>query len=262
MAEGVAHQIRNRLNHFSLATRQMQLEISYFQNDYAELVAQNPVLRETFESLNEIGESLIDNVKRTDAVIQGILNFARGEEKESYYSNLLFHEVVEGALDLARIKHDVESIPVKIEYHKTDYVYGIMTQMVECIYNIIDNCIESIEEKTKYRLGEEEKKSFTPQIVVVLTQSEDWSLIQISDNGVGIREEDRKKIFAPYFTTKSSYKTKHGSGIGLYVVHRMIEEVHGGKIWFDSEYMKGATFYIKLPRKKHIRPAAEMRRPG
>ena len=48
-----------------------------------------------------------------------------------------------------------------------------------------------------------------------------------------------------FYTSKPS--SKSGSGIGAYVVKRMIEENHKGKIWFESEYLKGTTFYIELP---------------
>jgi len=60
-----------------------------------------------------------------------------------------------------------------------------------------------------------------------------------------IREEDSKKVFAPFFTTKSSYTS--GTGIGMYVVKRIIEENHKGRVWFESEYMKGTRFFIELP---------------
>ena len=101
--------------------------------------------------------------------------------------------------------------------------------------------------KAKYHLSDQEAKSFRPHIGLKLEQKDRHSLITISDNGVGIKDEDKAKIFAPYFTTKSSYKS--GTGIGVYVVRRMIEENHKGKIWFESEYLKGTTFFIQLPRK-------------
>jgi signal transduction histidine kinase len=81
-----------------------------------------------------------------------------------------------------------------------------------------------------------------------LTQDPSFSRIEISDNGIGVNEEDKHRIFAPFFTTKSSYKS--GTGIGMYVVQRMVEENHGGKVWFDSSYMKGTKFFIELPKKQ------------
>ena len=58
------------------------------------------------------------------------------------------------------------------------------------------------------------------------------------------------EIFAPFFTTKSSFKKKPNTGIGMYLMLRVIEETHKGKIWFESEYMKGTTVIIELPGKK------------
>jgi len=71
--------------------------------------------------------------------------------------------------------------------------------------------------------------------------------IEISDNGSGIKDEAKSKIFAPFFTTKSSYKS--GTGIGMYVVRRIVEENHKGRIWFESAHMQGTKFIIELPKK-------------
>lgn len=250
MAEGVAHQIRNRLNHFSLAAMQIRLEVDDFMHRNSTLVEQNPDVGTVFGSINEIGESIIDNVKKTNGVIQGILNFTFSDDKQNYFSGISFRELLEGAKDLVRIKHGIEDIPISLDAGDDDLIYGIMTQLMEAMYNIIDNAYEATNEKMKNHMTTEERKQYHPRITVRLTRDQDSILIEVTDNGIGIAEEDRKKIFAPYFTTKSSYKQKSISGIGLYVVHRMITETHKGKIWFTSEYMKGSTFFISLPGMK------------
>ncbi len=249
MAEGVAHQIRNRLNHFSLGSRQIQHEITDFQEKHSDIMKMNPSIMQTFESLDEISESIIDNVIRTNAVIQGILNYTLADDKRNYFSELPFKDVVEGAIDLAKIKHGIEEFPIRTEIEPDAMIYGVMTQLMESTYNLIDNSYEAIEEKRNNLKGAEERKSYDPLILIRLTMEQDGALIEISDNGIGISADDNKKIFAPYFTTKSSFKSQSGSGIGLYVVHRIVEENHKGKMWFTSEYMKGASFYIKLPFK-------------
>jgi signal transduction histidine kinase len=97
-------------------------------------------------------------------------------------------------------------------------------------------------------LSEKEKAKYQPFIKINLDKKTDSYFIKISDNGVGVKGEDMQRIFAPFFTTKSSAIS--GTGIGMYVVKRMIEENHDGKIWFESEYMKGTEFYIELPVKE------------
>jgi signal transduction histidine kinase len=71
----------------------------------------------------------------------------------------------------------------------------------------------------------------------------DKVIIAISDNGTGIPKEIQKKMFTPNFTTKSS-----GTGLGLSIVKKYTETANG-RIWFESEPDKGATFYVELPLK-------------
>lgn len=65
--------------------------------------------------------------------------------------------------------------------------------------------------------------------------------MKISDNGTGIDDEDREKVFVPKFSTKSS-----GTGLGL-AISKKIVEAHGGNIWFESMNGEGTTFFVKLP---------------
>ena len=69
--------------------------------------------------------------------------------------------------------------------------------------------------------------------------------ITVSDNGIGIKETNMQKIFVPFFTTKTAAKS--GTGIGMYIVKRIITENLKGKIELKSVYMKGTDFTIELP---------------
>lgn len=248
MADGVAHQIKNRLNHFSIAAGEMQFEIKDFIRDHPGLVKENPKLKKSFDYLTGIAESLITNVKRTDGIIRGILNYARTSEKDTFFSEFSFREIVDLALDLLKVKHEVVEIPLVADLGKDDIVFGVKAQLLEVLYNILDNGYEAIQEKIGYfHLSGEKKEDFHPGIVLKLTQNPNNSLIEVSDNGIGVKDEDKQKIFAPFFTTKSSYKS--GTGIGMYVVKRLIEENHGGKVWFKTKYKEGTTFLIKLKKK-------------
>ena len=66
-------------------------------------------------------------------------------------------------------------------------------------------------------------------------------LIEVQDNGEGIPEETRSKIFVPNFTTKSS-----GTGLGLAMCKSIVEQA-GGYIWFETEIDKGTSFFVQLP---------------
>jgi signal transduction histidine kinase len=246
MADGLAHQVKNRLNQFSLAGGELKLEIEDFIQKHDKLINSEPDLNKTFEYLKNISASLIDNVKRTDGIIKGILDFAKVEKKENFFAPFSLKEVIDLSTNLLITKHETATIPLTVKIDNEDVVYGIKSQLTEVIYNLLDNAYEATKEK-KMQLKGSEAHDFTPSIELRLTHNRDLQSIIISDNGIGIQEEDKHKIFAPFFTTKTSYKS--GSGIGVYVVKRIVEENHKGKIWFTSEYMKGTNFFIELPKK-------------
>jgi len=247
MADGLAHQIKNRLNLFSLAGGELKLEIKSFLAKHDPLIKSSPELATTFKYLDELGTSILDNVKRTDGIIKGILDFAKVEKKENFFAVFSFKETVELSSVLLMLKHEAASLPLNVKIDSQDLIYGVKSQLTEVIYNLLDNAYEAIKEK-KMQLSGKNQESFSPAIELSLAHTPDRQIIKISDNGMGIKEEDRLKIFAPFFTTKSSYKS--GSGIGVYVVKRIIEENHKGKIWFTSTYMEGTSFTIELPKKQ------------
>ena len=244
MADGVAHQIKNRLNLFSLASGELKMEIEHFIAKHDKLINDAPELNKTLEYLKKIAVSLIENVKKTDGIIKGILDFSKIDKKENFFTVFSLDEIATLSSNLLIIKHETATLPITVKIDNEDMIYGIKSQLTEVIYNMLDNAYEAIQEK-KILLGEKESGTFVPSIELRLTHTQDRQVIKISDNGIGIKEEDRHKIFAPFFTTKSSYKS--GSGIGVYVVKRIVEENHKGKIWFASAYMKGTDFFIELP---------------
>jgi signal transduction histidine kinase len=247
MADGVAHQIRNRLNTFSIVAGDMEYEIEEFLKNNEKIINDNPGFEKNLNYLKKGASVIVDNVKKTASIINGILTYAKVEEKESFFSHFNLNEIIQPAVELLKVKHQVEEVPLNYDAGKEISIYGIKSQIMESIYNILDNCYEAVCEKRDYHLTAEEKEVFKPQLTLKATQKNSSLLIEISDNGIGIKEEDKHKIFAPFFTTKSSYKS--GAGIGMYVVKRMIEENHKGKIWFESTYMQGSHFYIELPYK-------------
>lgn len=251
IAQGVAHIMRNRLNHFSMASGDLKLEVEEFVKKEEKLINENLSLQKVFNYILEISESLLHNVQKTSAVIDGVLNFLRVEYKDINFSQFSFQELIDLSLERIRLKRQIEYIPLVVKENRTDtifaasdIIYAIKAQALEVIFNLLDNAYDSIEEK-KMKLTDKARGEFIPHIEFRLIYFTEMLRIEIIDNGVGITYEDRSKIFAPFFTTKSSYAC--GGSVGMYVVKRIIEENHQGKIWFESELMKGTRFFIELP---------------
>jgi signal transduction histidine kinase len=82
--------------------------------------------------------------------------------------------------------------------------------------------------------------------ITISAQPKDSMLeIVIQDNGLGIKEANNKKVFTPFFTTKTS--ARRGTGLGLYVIRRILTDIHRGKLSFESQYNVGTRFILELP---------------
>jgi signal transduction histidine kinase len=102
--------------------------------------------------------------------------------------------------------------------------------MLRVFNNLIKNAIQAIENNEKGK------------IEITITKMDEFFQITISDNGVGIDQEQFEKIFSPNFTTKTG-----GMGLGLAMVKGIIENLKG-KIWFESEKNIGTKFIFTLPQ--------------
>ena len=247
LAEGVAHQINNRLNQFSMLSTELKLEVEDYKNANTELVNSNEKLKKTMDYISNLSDSLSENIKRTDGVIKGILNYARTEKQGNLFSEFTLREVFDMAIELLKLKHKLhKDLTIELDFNDDDKIYAIRSQITESVYNILDNGYEAVTERLESLQGEEKHK-YKPLIKADLKYTEDKSIFTIQDNGIGIKEENKAKIFAPFFTTKSSYKS--GTGIGLYIVKRMIEENNNGKLSFESKYGHGTKIIFELPLK-------------
>ena len=104
-------------------------------------------------------------------------------------------------------------------------------QLMRVFINLIKNGMQSIPEDRDGVIR-----------IKLETQEDGTARITVSDNGKGIKEEIRDKLFQPNFTTKSG-----GMGMGLAISYNIIRSL-GGRIWYDTILDAGTTFYIELPQ--------------
>jgi signal transduction histidine kinase len=172
-------------------------------------------------------------------------NFSRLDEAE--VKEVDIHEGIDSTLIILnhrlKAKPDSPEIQIIKEYGKLPLVKCYAGQMNQVFMNIISNAIDALEERDRQRTLEEIQAQ--PSIIQVSTAAKGSTVtISIKDNGSGINEAVRSKLFNPFFTTKPVGK---GTGLGLAISYQIVTEKHGGNISCYSQLGKGAEFLIEIP---------------
>jgi signal transduction histidine kinase len=216
LAAGVAHTIRNPLT--SVKMRLFSMERSL------DLAATQ---KEDFEVIS-------DEIRHIDTIVRNFLEFSRPPKLK--IQSVSPSDVVDLAIQLLR--HRIESYGVTLElyrHRKLPAIEGDPEQLKEVLVNLIVNACEAMGDGGQITIREEE--GFAEPLGNV-------AVIKLSDNGPGIPETIRDKVFQPFFSTK-----EEGTGLGLSIAARIIED-HKGCLNVKSREGKGTTFIITLPCKE------------
>jgi signal transduction histidine kinase/ActR/RegA family two-component response regulator len=214
MASGVAHDFNNALA-VILGNAQLLLH-----------TADNEELRETLKIIEKVAKESAQTVRR-------LQDFTRKRVHQEFFS-LDLNSIIRDSIEISRPRWKDEAqnrgihIEIVTNLKKIPPVIGNDSELREVIANIIFNSIEAMPEG-----GNIEIQTF---------QRKGKDYIQISDAGIGMKEEDRKKIFEPFFTTKPF----SNAGLGLSMSYGIIKRM-GGEIDVESKPGKGTTFTISLP---------------
>ena len=253
MADGLAHQIKNRLNNFSLIGTNMELEFNLLKKNFDSFYSKEEFIQFFDSKFAKFPQIIMNNVKQTLELLQNILGIAKPKENSLQFETFSLSKIIQQVEELVKLKHSkyrfllsLDDVPVD------DDIYAIKTQIQEVLFNFIDNAVEATIVKKEYleKSNNIDLKEYKPEIKISLKSFSDKWQIGIEDNGIGIKQEDKIKLFSAFFTTKTTSlsSSNSGSGIGIYIAKRMIVEAHKGTIAFESEYGKGTSFIITLPK--------------
>lgn len=242
MASGLSHQLNNRLQAFAAISADLKDAADFMirKNDLPD-----PILSE-LDYMQKGLSGIEENVQHSAQIIRGVLNYAR-TEKDTAFRELDIYEVIEPSIGLLRVKHNLKDLTIDLDLSTAGhYVYGSTALLSEAVFNLIDNAYEAIlqREELMLRKGEVLKEK---KLTISTYVDADKLILRVSDNGIGIKKYNDVKMYAPFFTTKSS--TKSGTGLGMYVIKRIIEDDHKGRLWYESEYLHGTSFFVELPTK-------------
>ncbi|HAI77405.1 MAG TPA: hypothetical protein DCM08_14335 [Microscillaceae bacterium] len=212
MAKQVAHEIKNPLTPMKLTLQSLQMRLQQ-QNDEVQHLFERPV------------ESLLTQIDILDDIATSFSAFAKMPIPISERFDVA--AVLRETENLYKSNKDV-SFRSDISKGKF-FVRGDAKLMGRIFTNLILNAIQAV------------PRDRSPEVSIKLAQVDKNVFIEVKDNGLGIDEALREKIFVPNFTTK-----EEGSGIGLAVAKRGVEHA-GGRIWFDTVPEVGTSFYVEIP---------------
>ena len=222
MARQVAHEIKNPLT-------PMKLSIQYLQK------ANNSGAPNVKELTANVAKTLVEQIDHLSKIASDFSQFAHIGNPRNEVLDL--HELLSS---LTSLYETMENVLFKwAPVHEKILVYADKTQMNRLFTNLLQNALEACHDQETCAI------SLSEELM------DDKILIRISDNGEGIPESMRSKIFIPNFTTKSS-----GTGLGLAMSKTIVEQAKG-KIWFETTEDVGTTFFVELPLYLDKTPATQ-----
>lgn len=246
LTAGIAHEINNPINFINSGIQGLEVITSDLISAIKEYTAQcqNCSLvgkKEIFDKIDEeydvpnsvenipkLFKTVRSGIQRTTEIIKGLRTFSRLDNEKKVEANI--NELIDSALIILqnKYKHRIEIIK---NYSAPYAVNCFPGKIVQVFLNILMNSIQAIENKGRIEIN------------TVANNEEGIYVISISDSGAGMPKSVQQRIFDPFFTTK---KIGEGTGIGLSIVHGIIES-HNGEILVESKVGIGTVFTIELP---------------
>ena len=205
-----------------------EIELDYLRQDYCSLL-----------------DSMQSGIERIRSISTSLRTFSRADTEQQVSFNI--HEGIDSTLLI--LKHrlkandDRPEIEVIRNYGELAAIECFPGQVNQVFMNLLANAIDALEDYNRGRSYQEIEAN--PNRITIQTGSEDKTsvFIRIQDNGIGMTEEMRQKIFDHSFTTKAVGK---GTGLGLAIAYQIIVEKHGGTIAVNSRPGEGTEFIISL----------------
>ncbi len=253
LLSGVAHELNNPLSNISSSNQILMEELKETRGKTAS-GPRPPSPNEDF--MTELVSQINEQTDRARNIVRSLLEFSRDKDfkKQQVPVKTLFEETIRFVKgQIPRNSTVTTAIP-------DDLMITVDKQrMQQAFLNLIKNALDAVAENggtvsvtaerhsAVDKVGEDDTGIYNYlKYRGKCTLEEDTIDIQVHDTGQGISADTLPKIFDPFFTTKDVGK---GSGLGLFIVHEIIEE-HDGCIAVDSEPGKGSTFLIRLPVKQ------------
>lgn len=247
LSAGIAHEIQNPLNfviNFSKMSDRLLGDLTAIVEDNANLLpeADREDLTDIVDSLKENMEQIKENGERAVSIIQSILLISRGKENERMPADVchIVKEYVRLSYHAMRANHQGFNVTLHEQYQEGMPPVTVIPQdLSRAVLNVMNNACYAVWQKSQTAAD-----GYTPEISISVAMEGDHLIISIADNGEGMTDEVKQRLFENFFTTKP---VGQGTGLGMSITRDIIENKHGGKVTFTSTLGEGTTFTFTIP---------------
>ncbi len=216
LAAGIAHEIKNPLTAIK---------------GFAQIL---PNKLDDKDFLKKFSNIITEETSRLNNIIEGLLEFSRPASNKMKICNI--NIILDRVLSLLSYQIEKANIKVNINFKDVADIIGEEHKLEQVFLNIILNAVQAI--------GKDGSINVSTKVIIRRTADniyKEYVLVEIIDTGPGINDKNLKKLFNPFFTTKTK-----GTGLGLAISHRIISE-HNGIIEVNSRENEGTTFLLYFP---------------
>lgn len=250
LSAGIAHEIQNPLNfviNFSKMSEKLLKDLTEIVEDNEDQLPteDREEIVDIVSDLKENMNKIVEHGERAISIIQGILLVSRGKENEYLPTDVcrLVKEYVHLSYHAMRANHKGFNITIHENYQDgIPQTMAVPQDLSRAVLNITNNACYTVWEKSQ-----QADADYAPTLDVSVTATDSIITIILADNGMGMTDDVKQRLFENFFTTKP---VGQGTGLGMSITRDIIETKHGGHLTFESEAGKGTRFVIELPIKK------------
>jgi signal transduction histidine kinase len=249
LSAGIAHEIQNPLNfviNFSKMSDKLLKDLSEIVEDNEDNISEDDRqdIDDIVADLKENLGKIVEHGERAISIIRGILLVSRGKENEFIPTDIchLVKEYVWLSYHAMRANNKNFNASIHEEFQEgLPKMMVIPQDLSRAILNLMNNALYAVLERSK-----NESDDYQPTIDISVTSTADTLTIIIKDNGIGMSNEVKQRLYENFFTTKP---VGEGTGLGMGITRDIIENRHGGQLSFDSIENEFTSFTIQIPIK-------------
>lgn len=250
LSAGIAHEIQNPLNfviNFSKMSDNLLRDLADIVEDNEDKLSEDD-REETEDIIADLRENMakiIEHGERAIHIIQSILMVSRGKEDEFLPTDIckMVKEYVWLSYHAMRANCKGFNISIHEQYQEGLPMMMVIPQdLSRAVLNVMNNACYAV-----WKKHETEGEDYHPEVSVAVRSEGNNFIISISDNGEGMTEEVKQRLFENFFTTKS---IGQGTGLGLGIARDIVEKKHGGTLSFESTKGEGTVFTFTIPIRK------------